>query len=234
MPAAAGGHVTRMLRWLGIAVASMFTLVGITTLGIGSVRKQYVETLSMARAKVYPPTIVFIGDSITAGGMPWGIRVSSDPFSAVTFARGGFLAWQMKPFTEATTWGFTPTYVSYMAGSNDSGTDRISDGQSLADQLQNIDRLIATGSRVIVTLPPPVANLTQSVRLRRMGSALQTALAHRRVRIVNLWPDLADGGRIAPRFTVDGVHFTAAAYRIWASRLRQAMREHSRRRIAKV
>jgi hypothetical protein len=205
------------------ALVGVAALLGVTEIAVGPIRQRCIETVSERRSKIITPTAVFIGDSITAAGSPWGPRISYDPFSTITIARPGLMAWQLAPFTSPAAWGFKPKYVSYMAGTNDAGTDRISDEQSLKDQLNNIDTLLASGSKVILTLAPPHADLARSRRTRRMGMSLARSLAGRPVTVIDLWPELASHGILQARYTIDGTHFSEAAYEIWARHLRAAM-----------
>lgn len=206
-----------------ISFVGLSAVIGVTDFAVGPIRQRCIETVSERRSKMIAPTAVFIGDSITAAGSPWGPRISYDPFSTITIARPGLMAWQIAPFTSPAAWGFKPKYVSYMAGTNDAGTDRITDEQSLKDQLNNIDALLASGSKVILTLAPPHADLARSRRTRRMDVSLARSLAGRPVTVIDLWPELASNGILQARYTIDGTHFTEAAYKIWARHLRAAM-----------
>jgi lysophospholipase L1-like esterase len=50
------------------------------------------------------------------------------------------------------------------------------------------------------------------------------ALAHS-AKVIDLNGDIAPNGTIEPRYAIDGVHFTNAAYAIWASKIVTASRQ---------
>jgi|GEM_PF-3532139 len=205
------------------AVVMSSSIVGVAAMLSRDTRGALVTSIAERQAIFSPPVLVLVGDSLTVQGAPWGSRISSNPFSAVTKARSGFMAWQMEPLTNWQEWGFKPRAISYMAGTNDAGTNRITDEQSLRDQLANIHSLLASGARVIVTLAPPNKDPVRSARTRRLDAALANRLSGTRVRVIDLWPELAANGVIKPEYTTDGTHFTEAAYNIWAEKLRRNM-----------
>lgn len=211
------------IKVITAAFGCFLCAVGLVTLGLGSIRKPAIEVIAQKRALLIAPTIILIGDSNTLAGQPWGSRLSRDPFSALTIARGGFMVWQLFLLTDTTKWKRKPKFISYMAGTNDAGTDRITDEQSLSDQMANIDQLVASGSKVIVTLIPPHTEPARSLRTLGMNMALKAALVDRPVAIIDLWPELAENGILQGRYRKDETHFNEAALTIWTKHLRAAM-----------
>jgi hypothetical protein len=211
----------RTLR-IGAAALILFILV-LPLLVNGGIPGGYVELAARGRSLIQPPEILMIGDSITLGGSPWGSRLSNDPLSAVTDAHSGYTAKTLAPMTHPERWSFRPRFVAYMAGTNDAGDLATTEFGSTLDQLANIDRLIASGAKVIVTLAPPTSVPVRTQRVRRMNEMLRAELAKRPVTVIDMWPEMANGDVIRGEYTPDGLHFTAAGYALWAKHLRAAM-----------
>lgn len=78
----------------------------------------YFETVSHWTSNVHPIEYAFVGDSITAGGRNWGLRLESNPFSAKNFAGDGYTVHQISNQVSKAL-EYEPKWIFIMAGTND-------------------------------------------------------------------------------------------------------------------
>jgi lysophospholipase L1-like esterase len=198
----------RLVVLLACAYASVATAVVIPFAINPTLRSEYFRLLAHWRAKVEPPSYVFIGDSITAGGGVWGWRLGYDPLSAINLGQNGLVTWQIaNQALDAAR--YRPRMIVVMAGTNDAihPVDR--------DELTKAwDRIFKTIGRIpiIVTLPPMTNSSELNVRIKEIDEIVRSAALSHSAKIIDLNGDIAPNGVIEPRYTVDGVHFTSAAY----------------------
>jgi lysophospholipase L1-like esterase len=179
------------------------------------------------------PDIIFLGDSITAVGRVWDWRLGRASFRTANYGQSSagirVVSWVARVLALPATHA---TQVSIMAGTNDVpsmagylGFQGDVDGaaREYADLLQY---LAASGvQRIVVTSAPPQVDAVNNAFLDRLNAALRLEVARLPgAEYIDLWPQLADGGRIRPEMTTDGVHFSAKAYRIWARELAKRLR----------
>ncbi len=182
-----------------------------------TLRSGYIGLVAHWRAKLAePPRYVFLGDSITAGGMVWGWRLGYDPLAAINLGESGLLTWQIVDRAIISRVEHTCKYRHHN-GTND------------AIHAVNPDELNAEWDRffsiigdtpVIVTLPPMTANAEFNEHIREIDAIVRVAAQAHSAKIIDLNHDVAPSGTIQERYTVDGVHFTNAAYAIWAAKIK--------------
>lgn len=189
-----------------------------------SLRGAYVNSLATRRARHIDPDYLLIGDSLTAQGAPWGLRLGRDPFGAVMLAQPGSPTAMLTPLIDPERWGYRPRHVLLQSGTNDVRTADATPARFAAQQRHNVDLLLASGTRVVLTLIPPTADPQANLRTAAFNRALLAAVHGLPIVVVDLAPDLAPDGVLRRDYTTDGIHFTAAAYRLWAERLRAATR----------
>jgi lysophospholipase L1-like esterase len=128
------------LRWFFV-VWFIFTLPIVAVLVINAQsRLIFLETLAHWRSKVVPIKYVFIGDSITAGGRNWGIRLWDNPLAARCLAESGFTVWQIEGEARQAIKNYHPQVIFIMAGVNDllGEGDRNKALQNYSDLLQMV------------------------------------------------------------------------------------------------
>jgi hypothetical protein len=199
--------------WAG--VVAVLTLALAPVLMLPEVRTAYVNALALRRAKVIQPRYLFVGDSITANGGIWGWRMSIDPLSAVVAARPEYTTRQM--FNMAS--GAPPAHTAFiMAGTND-----VPD--STPEQFgADLSRLLAAvkAERIVVTLIPPTSDRARNRKAAPFIRTESALLQRLRIPAVNLWPQLAPSGVLLPQYSVDGIHFNDAGYKVWSQALRKS------------
>jgi lysophospholipase L1-like esterase len=165
-------------------------------------------------------TVLFLGDSITAGG-DWSAWFPD--VNALNFGIGGNTTDDVLERLD-TVIAADPDEIIMLIGTNDFGTR------------QNVEHLVRNVQTILVDLRrelPGSRMLVQSVmpRGREFADRIQEANIHLRqfsstvhAQYLDLWPALAlDDGEINPLYSDDRLHLTAAGYEAWLSELRPAL-----------
>jgi alpha-glucosidase len=178
---------------------------------------EYANTLAHYRSRFIRPDYVFIGDSITAGGSNWGWRLDGAPLSAISLASNGIVTREIESLLVPAE-KYHPRHLMVMAGTNDVFLD-IVDEAGLRTSWQHI----LAADNVIVTLAPFTTSPKSNEGIAHVNALVRRmALAAGR-KVIDLNPLLAPKGVLEAQYTVDGTHFTPAAYRIWAREIKKAI-----------
>ena len=189
-----------------LAYALAATLAAVPVAINPTLRAGYVGLLAHWRAKVQPPRYVFIGDSITAG---MGASLDS-----INLGESGLLTFQIVD-RATTAMKYHPDAIVVMAGTNDAMHGDLDRLPAEWDRLFTV----AGNIPVIVTLAPMTANAAFNEKILAIDEIARTAALEHSARIVDLSPELAPAGTLEPRYTVDGVHLTPAAYAVWTAKI---------------
>lgn len=169
-------------------------------------------------ARLPPPTgrLIFLGDSITEGGLWEEWFPEAGP---VNRGIGGNTIGDV--LGRLHTAIDDPAAVFLLIGSND-----LSMGRSAHRVAADMGRLVAA----IRDRAPSVPLFVQSVmprraryaeRIRELNDAYQGIAADADAIYIDLWPALADsGGVLRSEFTRDGLHLSGAGYAAWVEALR--------------
>lgn len=215
-----GGGARSLAGWMA---AGVLALLMAPVVGSPTVRAAYVRQFAIERARVIRPTLVMLGDSLTAKGEPWGLRLGHDPLAVIVFARGGNTLYQIDGLTDEAR-RYHPRYVHILAGTNDILLGERDVGAFLRRFAHMLDRM-PKDATLLVTLIPPTQFREASDRARRFNLALIPLLRRRHVRIIDPWARMTRDGVIDKPYTVDGVHLSEAGYRIWQAAIKQAIRQ---------
>ena len=82
-----------------------------------------------------------------------------------------------------------------------------------------LDRLIASGSRVVVTSTPLTGSPSANAGIQALNTDIQAYCREGRCSFVDLNARIARDGLLRPDVTVDGVHLNGAGYALWAEAL---------------
>lgn len=170
--------------------------------------------------QISPESIVFVGDSITAGGrwQEWfpGFDVHVEADSGDTTDR---LTERLPSIVE-----LQPATIAILIGANDFGQNR-----SVEYVVRSIEYFLAIVRQEV----PDCRMLVQSImpRGREFSADIQDANRHLRqyarnvhAQYLDLWPAMAlDDGELSPEFTNDRLHLTEAGYRAWLGELEPAL-----------
>lgn len=171
-------------------------------------RFTYVHTLSHWRSKIDPPTYVFMGDSITAGGRMFA------RWDTINLASNGLRTAQVRaalPLAQS----YNPEHIVVMAGTNDALSGPLEE-----ESLTRLWREIVADPRVIVTLAPCARDPTTSNRVRRANAIAANAARQAGRPVIALNEVCGLNGLVQPRYSTDGVHLESEAYGVWRQKLR--------------
>jgi lysophospholipase L1-like esterase len=163
--------------------------------------------------------VVFLGDSITAGGY-W-----NEWFAELLPLNRGINANTVGDVIERLETAIhSPRIVSLMIGTNDlSGLGLSREPIKIAAQMRELVRRIrayAPTAKLLVNSVSPRSAFF-AARIRELNQHYRQIAAEAAVDYVDLWPMMADpDGAIRKALTTDGLHFTGEGYRVWAEVLR--------------
>jgi alpha-glucosidase len=187
-------------------------------------RFEFVEITNHYVSKYVGLNYVFIGDSITAGGRNFGWALSGNPFSSRNFGCNGYTVHQVRGLVPQAL-DCHPRWVFIMAGTNDFLDEGYNRERMFLDYKLMLASLKQGNARPVVTLTPQSAHGEHTGDIDSFNAGLRQLCVEQSVRVVDLNPLIAPDGKLLPQFTVDGVHFTPAAYKIWISQLRRVISE---------
>jgi lysophospholipase L1-like esterase len=170
--------------------------------------------------QISPESIVFVGDSITAGGrwQEWfpglDVHVEADPGDTTDR-----LTERLPSIVE-----LQPATIAVLIGANDFAQNR-----SVEYVVRSIEYFLAIVRQEV----PDCRMLVQSImpRGREFSGDIQDANRHLRqyarnvhAQYLDLWPAMAlDDGELSPEFTNDRLHLTEAGYQAWLGELEPAL-----------
>jgi lysophospholipase L1-like esterase len=165
-------------------------------------------------------SIVFVGDSITAGGrwQEWfpdlDVHVLASPGDTTDR-----LAERLPDVVD-----LQPQTIALLVGANDFGSNR-----SVEYVVRSIEYFLAVVRQDV----PGSRSLVQSImpRGREYAEDIKSANRHLRqysqnvhAQYLDLWPAMAlDDGELSPEFTNDRLHLTEAGYQAWLGELQPAL-----------
>jgi len=177
----------------------------------------YMETVSHWYSRIRPPSYVFIGDSITAGGRNWGWRLHGNPLASRNLAGNGYTTAQIASQVKIAL-AYSPDYVLVMAGTND-----ILNGAPPEVAVREYRKLLqsfaGTAAQPIITLMPHQASSAYQETTEEFNRAIRDLATGMEVEWLDLNPKIAPSGQLLPQYSTDGVHFSDAAYRVWCEEI---------------
>lgn len=185
----------------------------------GTVRSSMALIVHRAIARVRPPEIALIGDSLTRD-CPWP-SLTTEPLSVVNLARGGTVIRQIvTQAAEARLLGARTVLVG--GGTNDLLLDR-APASRIAFDFAILMRTLAPIPRRIVTLIP-YTRMPEFNRAHDEAKAVMRGVAELYgAEVIDLDALISDGGVLKPDMTTDGVHLTAKACEAWLGAAREKL-----------
>ena len=163
--------------------------------------------------------VVFLGDSITAGGY-WDEWFPE--FASINRGIDGNTVGDVLGRLDTAI--HSPRLVSLLIGTNDlSGLGRSRDPAEIAAQVRELVTRIRTAAPTAKLLINSVAPRSAffAERIRVLNQHYRQIASEVAADYVDLWPAMANSdGAIHKALTTDGIHFTGAGYRVWAEILR--------------
>jgi lysophospholipase L1-like esterase len=166
-----------------------------------------------------PDRVVFLGDSITRGGMwsEWFPELPTLNRGIDGDTIGGVAARLESALVE-------PRAVSLLIGTNDlSGLGRSRDVDEIASQMKDlvrrIGKLAPSASLFVNSVTPRSAYFAP--RIEALNDRYRRIANDAGANFIDLWPALAGPDRVLlPELTSDGLHLRGAGYQRWAEVLR--------------
>jgi lysophospholipase L1-like esterase len=187
-------------------------LLGVISLTSGAIRSQLVDTVSISVARIYPLEYAFIGDSLTVDcELRW--RLSSNPFDAISVARGGADIRGAVHQVNAVA-PLRPKVLFIAIGINDVLLERAPAEQIAYDSTLLLAR-IPKEQKTYVTSIPYVSDKSRASDIAAANIAISALASLRGMTVIDLNPAIAVDGMRMPNMTVDGVHFSERACAIW-------------------
>ncbi len=187
-------------------------------------RFQFYQLVTHYYSKIHDINIVFIGDSITAGGRNWLNVNKAGIGNAMNLAGNGYTTKQII-YQALEARKFNPDYICVMSGTND--VLNVKDSTTTVFQFEQeylkLMDILSKKSRqtIIITLIPYQQNKNNSNVIDAMNSVIIEIAQSRKIKYIDLNPRISKEKTILPEFTVDGTHFTPEAYKIWIDLLNQ-------------
>jgi lysophospholipase L1-like esterase len=217
-----GTVAAKILRWF-MVVWFCLTLPVVGLLAVNHyLQFAFLEIASHYVSKVTGMKYVFIGDSLTTGASSWSLRVSNNPFSSRNLAHEAYTVHQVRMLVKQAL-AYHPLRVFILAGTNDILDEGYDRERVLADYKSMLASVKEGNANPVVTLVPHTGNGRCAEEIDSFNNGLRKICAELAVPIVDLNPVMAPDRKLLPQFTVDGVHLTKQAYKIWAAQLRQVI-----------
>jgi lysophospholipase L1-like esterase len=180
-------------------------------------RNAYLNSVSQIATRLRPADIVFVGDSLTAGG-EWNQAFGL--FSVINLATNGSFIRQIARQVDVAE-HYRPRVIAALAGTNDVLDGRESDDAIIADYKSMIGHMHA--KVLVVTLIPYTTIPDANQRIESVNYMIGNLARSSGIHVVDINPDVAPTGTLLPQYTIDGVHLSAEAHRIWQSKLRSSL-----------
>lgn len=182
---------------------------------------------ALARPSIYVPrqyAIVMLGDSLTAGGR-WNELLGRDDV-----ANRGIGSDRLANFADRLDQVFSvkPKAVFILGGVNDLRNAHASVDKIVAAYRGLVGAIAAKGTLPVVQTLPLTHLAALNAEIEKLNVALKAMARDAKAEVLDLAPLMSKDGMIVPAYTVDGVHFSAAGYRVWRDAL---LREFARLKL---
>lgn len=179
-----------------------------------------IEEISRKLAHLRLLKYVFIGDSLTAEGLNWGLRLGESRFSAVNLGAPGYTITQIEAQLDNAV-RLQPRYLSILAGTNDYEFGR-TDEQIVDDYRQLLEHARSLGfSSIIVTSLPFRADPVHDSRLGALNRKLKALVEESGGKFLDLNSAIIRSPNRGALFQSDGLHFSPRMYEVWARLLKE-------------
>ncbi len=218
----------RRIIHTAVAAGCIFALaLVLVSLSSNDVRYVALPMITSWQGKLNGIQSVYIGDSITSGGRNWGAILGT-----INLAKDGYTVRQIETQLGQAK-EYSPKRIIMLAGTNDILARRTVDlKQFESDYSSLLGRAQQTGAEVIITLIP-LTSRADANEIIPQANQIILKLAHSRgISIIDLNPTIAPQGTLLTQYTVDGVHFTDAAYSLWRAEIEAAIRKSEARQDA--
>jgi lysophospholipase L1-like esterase len=183
------------------------------------------QTITKWKAKYTSVDYIFIGDSNAGGCRNWGRMIDANYFNTCNLAGDGYITKQVEAQAEKAVL-FHPSYCVILSGTND--VFNISDSlYSIYSFTTCYEKMITfleqKKIRPIVTLIPYQTKTTYISLISEMNAIIIGLCLKHHVEFVDLNETICPHKVLLKEYTVDGIHFTEKAYRVWGYKLKRVL-----------
>lgn len=207
---------SRILGWLVHSALILCSVGFVALLASETVRAAAKLAAQRAIAKIYPPELALIGDSL-AERCSWH-GLGSGPFAVVNLATGGAVLRQMVPQADDARRMGAPTVV-VSGGTNDLVIDR-APASVVAFNFAILMRALEQVPRKIVTLVPYTSNPALNQNHDAANTELRRIAAEMNADVIDINAATAQDGLLKPEMTDDGLHFNSRGCAAWLAAVR--------------
>lgn len=180
----------------------------------------FYETVAGYWQKFDSPRFVFVGDSITATGRNWGLRLYGNPLISRTFAADGYTTRQIQSMAGRAA-ALNPEWIFVMAGTNDVTGDDYALEATVARFRHLLETAQSGGAGVVVTLALYQQDHENNLKIGALNKRIVELADEMQVEIIDLNPVVAPEEVLLDKFTDDGVHPSARGLKVWADAIRE-------------
>lgn len=169
---------------------------------------------------------ILMGDSLTAAGGYWGMRLGKTPFDAINLAVPGNTIAQILYGQVENGLRLKPRIVCLLAGTNDRIFGR-TDDQIVTDFETLIAKLKVGGTPFIVTGIPVHATTAEDAPILALNRRLAEITTANGGNYLDLNPQIIASPDRASLFQGDGLHFAEPMYVLWTKALKDLVKSRS-------
>lgn len=225
-----GKHLRPIVLVGSLALNVLITVPGLLLLAFSS-SIQFALYQNILAPRFGRPDVVFIGDSITRGGGLWGLRIGRYDFTVWNYAHDGFMTRQVLVLAKQVA-AARSRVAFVMAGTNDPDQENGREAaiQSAHYYFELLDTLIKANVEPVIQLTIYRQDDPNTGFIDELNAMLVAYAKEHNLKIIDLNRVLAPKKSLLPKYSLDGVHLTEAAYDVWAEEVQRVLSEVEARR----
>ncbi len=200
---------------------NLFVALPSLILFFGSTVLQYDLYQKILAPRFGKPKTVFIGDSITAGGGIWGLKIGEYNFNVWNYGHAGFTTRQIHHYAKKAAENKATQVVFVMAGINDPDKSIRGAEKTFKDYKQILNTLVQSNITPVIQLTLYRENESAPEFIDALNDLLIAYAKETNIQVIDLNPILAPGQSLLPQYSADGVHLTKAAYEVWSLEIKK-------------
>lgn len=177
-----------------------------------------IQQITHKISPIFPPTWVFVGDSITAGGRTWSLKLGSGPFDSINLGADGLMIRQVAGLIPRAT-SYSSKHLVLMAGINDLLNDTQNDEGFLKDWEKLLISIPENKKITVIVCSVLIGkNQEHDERILLVNKELETLCLKYGIRFLDLNPAFIHFKSRESLF-IDPIHLSANGYELWVDSL---------------
>lgn len=185
---------------------------------------QYALYQNVLAPRLGSADIAFVGDSITRYGDIWGLKIGEYNFNVWNFGHVGYTTRQMHSYLRNVI-KQKPKIAFVMAGINDPDKSITGAHQSFKNYRFILDSLINAGTEPVIQLTLYRKREKHPDFIDELNRLLVLYAQQNNLTVIDLNPLLSREKSLLDKYSLDGVHLTAAAYKVWSKEIKQVLNQ---------